>query len=67
MNNIPEVGDPYCWEPSSFSDFSENASATLRATTRVSGRIVYVNREHGWFRAEAECNGTLIRECFPIA
>lgn len=61
---IPEVGQPWSWVPTAFSAYSDKSQGVLGATTRVNGRIIYVNRAHGWFRAEAVFAGGIIRECF---
>lgn len=64
--SAPEVGQPWSWVPTAFSAFSDKTLGILGATTRVNGRIIYVNEEHNWFRAEATFAGGTIRECFPI-
>lgn len=40
----------------------ENADIPVEIT----GRIVYINREHRCFRVEAEVNGYLLHECFKF-
>lgn len=32
----------------------------------IIGRIVYINRDHRYFRVEAEVNGYLLHECFKF-
>ena len=62
--SAPEVGQPWSRVPTAFSAFSDKTLGILGATTRVNGRIIYVNEEHNWFRAEATFAGGTIRECF---
>lgn len=40
----------------------ENADIPVEIT----GLIVYINREHRYFRVEAEVNGYLLHECFKF-
>ena len=63
---IPEIGDPYSWIPSAFTQFRDVPIDAFKAASRVNGRVVYVNRAHGWFRAEAKFLGGVIRECFKF-
>lgn len=64
--SAPEVGAPWSWVPTAFSTVSDKTAGILGATTRVYGRIVYVNLEHGYFRAEAVFAGGVIHECFKF-
>ena len=66
MDSTPEVGDPYSWTPACFINHLPEEAARLGATVRVNGRVIYVNRAHGWFRAEATYAGGTIRECFRL-
>ena len=64
MKDIPEVGEPICWTPAAFTHNTDNSAGVLGLTVRVSGRIVYVNAAHRWYRAEATFPGGTIREGF---
>lgn len=66
MKDTPEVGDPICWTPTAFTHNSASTEYILGSTVRVSGRIVYVNEEHRYCRAEASFPGGTIRECFKF-
>ena len=66
MKDTPEVGDPICWTPTAFTQNSEQTAGILGVTVRVSGRIVYVNEAHRWYRAEASFPGGTIREGFKF-
>lgn len=66
MKDIPEVGEPICWTPAAFTHNSDKTEYILGITVRVSGRIVYVNEAHRWYRAEASFPGGTIRECFKF-
>lgn len=66
MKEIPEVGEPLCWTPAAFTHNTDNSAGVLGLTVRVSGRIVYVNEAHRWYRAEASFPGGTIRECFKF-
>ena len=66
MKDIPEVGEPICWTPAAFTHNTDNSAGVLGLTVRVSGRIVYVNAEHRWYRAEASFPGGVIREGFKF-
>ncbi len=61
---IPEIGDPWSWTPSAFAQYKEAPLDAFKGAGHVNGRVIYVNREHGWFRAEASFPGGTIRECF---
>ena len=62
----PECGAPFCWVPSAYTNHSEDSAGILGASVRVSGRIVYVNLAHRFFRAEAVTPGGVIRESFKF-
>ena len=64
--SAPDVGQPWRWVRPAVSACSARRRGLRGATTRVNGRIIYVNEEHNWFRAEATFAGGTIRECFPI-
>ncbi|MBR2582395.1 MAG: hypothetical protein IKO83_01525 [Oscillospiraceae bacterium] len=66
MKDVPEVGEPICWTPAAFTHNTDNSAGVLGLTVRVSGRIVYVNAEHRWYRAEATFPGGTIREGFKF-
>lgn len=66
MEINPEVGAPCCWTPAAFTEHNAGVAGLLGAAVRVSGRIVYVNLEHRFYRAEAACEGGVIRECFKF-
>lgn len=61
---IPDVGDPFSWTPTAFTFGACSRMEHFGAVSRVNGRVVYVNLEHGWFRAEGTIPGGTIRECF---
>lgn len=63
---IPKVGDPWSWTPAAFTNHGDDCAGVLGAVVRVNGRITYVNRAHGFFRAEASFPGGTIRECFKF-
>lgn len=62
--NEPEIGAPVSWIPAAFTSHGDDSAGILGVTVRVNGRIVYINREHRWYRAEARFAGGVIRECF---
>ena len=66
MKDIPEGGEPICWTPTAFTHNSDKTEFILGITVRVSGRIVYVNAAHRWYRAEASFPGGTIREGFKF-
>ena len=66
MGINPEVGAPYRWTPSAFTEHNSGVAGMLGASVRVSGRIVYVDLEHRYFRAEAACEGGVLHECFKF-
>ena len=59
-----EIGTPYSFRPAAFMASRESG---MWQTPEVSGRIIYINREHGYFTAEAMVNGRALRESFPCA
>lgn len=62
----PRVGDPYCWLPAAFTQFSGQQLALMRAADRLAGRVIYVNESHRLFRVEASVPGGVLRECFKF-
>ena len=62
----PEVGDPYSWAPSAFTEHSNCVAALLGASVMLRGRVIQVNEAHRWFRVEAVCPGGVIRETFKF-
>ena len=66
MKDIPEVGEPICWVPAAFTEHNSGVAGMLGAAVRLSGRIVYVNEAHRWYRAEASFPGGTIREGFKF-
>ena len=56
-----EIGMPYRFRPAAFMASRESG---IWQTPEVSGRIIYINREHGYFTAEANVNGRTLRERF---
>ena len=68
IENIPEVGAPFCWTPAAFSSHSDATAEFLGASVRVSGRVAFVHKEHRFFRVEGRVpgSGAVIRECFKF-
>lgn len=58
------IGAPFSWRPSAFASKCDNDE---RQKPVLHGRIIFINREHGYFTAEATCNGYTIRESFCAA
>lgn len=54
-----KVGDRVAWVPKVFFD-----SVFPGALKTLHGVVIYVNAAHRYYVAEAECNGTLLREGF---
>ena len=65
-DSIPRVGDPYCWLPSAFTQFTGQQLALMHAADRLAGRVVFVNDAHRLFRVEAPFPGGVLRECFKF-
>ena len=59
-----EIGTPYSFRPAAFIASREGG---IWQTPMLHGRVVYINREHGYFTAEAMVNGRALRESFPCA
>ena len=62
----PRVGDPWCWLPAAFTQFTGQQLALMGAADRLAGRVVFVNEAHRFFRVEAAFPGGLLRECFKF-
>ncbi len=60
------LGDVYIFLPTSFTAYGEVASRMMGAETRLRGTVVEINREHRWYRVEAEYAGGLLYECFKF-
>lgn len=58
------VGSSFSWRPSAFAS---KCDSDERQKPILHGRIIFINREHGYFTAEATCNGYTIRESFCAA
>jgi hypothetical protein len=58
------IGDTYSWTPASFEGASGICGFEKLRT--VHGRIVYINESHRYFTAEAEVNGSRLRESFKF-
>lgn len=56
------IGTPYSFRPTAFAA-AEHCG--LRTAPVLHGRVIYINREHGYFTAEATVNGRTLRESFP--
>lgn len=61
MIQMIKLGAKVTFIPDAFTRI-ENADIPVEIT----GRIVYINREHRYFRVEAEVNGYLLHECFKF-
>lgn len=61
MKQMIKLGAWVTFIPESFTRI-ENADIPVEIT----GRIVYINHEHRYFRVEAEVNGYLLHECFKF-
>lgn len=59
MNN-PQIGDTFLAKPEAF------VRDSIYGPTELRFRVMYVNREHLYFTAEAECNGYIIRESWKF-
>lgn len=58
------IGDTFSWKPAAFEGASGLCSFEKLKT--VHGRIVYINERHRYFTAEAEVNGSRLRESFKF-
>lgn len=69
MNNPEcpvELGEHLSFLPTSFTAYGEIAKRMMGAETRLRGTVVEINREHRWYRVEAEYAGGLLHECFKF-
>lgn len=62
----PDVGDPFSWTPSAFTEHANVTATLLGASVMLHGRVIQVNAAHRWFRVEATCPGGVIRETFKF-
>lgn len=63
----PEIGDEMTWVPSSFYEMAEDHALRVGALRTVTGSVVYVNREHGYYRVRAQLpGGAVLHECFKF-
>lgn len=58
------IGMPYSFRPAAFIASREDG---IWQTPVLHGKVIYINREHGYFTAEANVNGRALRESFPCA
>lgn len=65
MNSVPEPGTAWHWTPSAFT-LAKEETPVRGLTAEVDGRVVYVNRQHRFFRVEGSFPGGVIRECFKF-
>lgn len=66
-DGIPEVGDRLSFVPASFIAFEDQRAERLRAPVMLHGEVVYVNREHGYYRVRAPLpGGGDLFECFKF-
>lgn len=56
-----KLGAKVTFIPEAFTRI-ENADIPVKIT----GRIVYINREHRYFRVKAKVNGYALHECFKF-
>lgn len=61
MKQMIKLGAKVTFIPEAFTRI-ENADIPVKIT----GRIVYINHEHRYFRVEAEVNGYALHECFKF-
>lgn len=63
----PEIGEPFTWVPSGFCEMEEQHALRVGALRTVTGEVVYVNREHGYYRVRAQLpGGAVLHECFKF-
>ncbi len=64
---MPYVGEPYSWKPCAYEGiYGAQDLRSARGTDKLNGRVVYVNREHRYFTAEAQIFGYKLRESFKF-
>lgn len=59
-----EIGMPYSFRPAAFLEMRKDG---IWQTPVLHGKIIYINRAHGYFTAEATVHGRTLRESFPCA
>ena len=59
------IGEPFSWKPAPFEGSTGIMSVTTKETT-AHGRVIYPNESHRYFTAEAEVNGSRLRESFKF-
>ena len=59
------IGAPFSWKPAAFEDSKGTMNVTTKETT-AHGRVIYINESHRYFTAEAEVNGSRLRESFKF-
>lgn len=60
-----EIGDAIRFKPTAF--MTEGALTSFNnAPVEVTGRVCYINYEHGFYRVRAEVEGGVLHECFKI-
>lgn len=61
------IGEPWSWTPCAYEvQYGEQDSRSIREKNCVTGKIVYINRAHRYFIAEAEVYGYKLREGFKF-
>ena len=58
------IGDTYTWTPAAFEGAS--GICCFEKLRTVHGRVVYINKRHRYFTAEAEVHGINLRESFKF-
>lgn len=58
------INDTITWTPAAFE--GANGIMSVGRYGEVHGRIVYINRKHRYFTAEADINGYKLRESFKF-
>lgn len=58
------INNTITWTPAAFE--GANGIASIGRCGEVHGRIVYINRKHRYFTAEADINGYKLRESFKF-
>lgn len=54
-----QLGEIVTWKPMAFWD-----GMFPGAIHELTGRVIYINEEHRYYVAEADCHGTPLREAF---
>ena len=66
-NGVPEIGDRLTWVPAAFVYFEKDHAERIGALAKVSGEVVYVHRDHGFYRVRAPLpGGGSLHECFKF-